>query len=125
MNRRAFIGLIGPALVVLPHGVVAQSASKRPLVAVLSGASSITATRYLNGFPQGLQELGYADGRNIDIAYRYADGIMERMAALAHDIVGLRPDVIVVGNTPAALAVLHVTTTVPIVAAGLAGADEF
>jgi putative ABC transport system substrate-binding protein len=66
---------------------MAQDAAKRPLVAVLAGGPSAAAAHYVSGFPQGLRELGYVEGRNIDIVYRYAEGDFARMPALADELV--------------------------------------
>ena len=85
MRRREFIVLFGGSVIAWPCGLMAQELAKRPLVAVLSGASSTAAARYVSGFPQGLQELGYVD------VYRYADGDLTRMPALADELVRLKP----------------------------------
>jgi putative ABC transport system substrate-binding protein len=101
MRRRDFISLLSSAAIAWPRVVKAQVAARRPLVAVLVAASSTAAARYVSGFPQGLQELGYVEG--FDIAYRYADGDLTRMPALANELVRLRPDVFVtstVAGTP-------------------------
>jgi putative ABC transport system substrate-binding protein len=69
-------------------------------------------------FLQGLKELGYVEGKNIVIEYRWADGKREGLAALAAELVSLKVDVIVARNTPATLAAKQVTTTIPIVMVG-------
>jgi putative ABC transport system substrate-binding protein len=125
MRRREFIGsLIGTA-VAWPLGVMAQSAAKRPLVAVLIGASSTAAARYMSGFRQGLQELGYVEGRNIDIVYRYAEGDNARMPALADELVRLKPDVHVTSNVIATLALKQATATILIVGVALTDPEGF
>src|SRR5215469_13796722 len=88
-----------------PHAVMAQGAAKRPLVAVLVAGSSKSVARYLGGFPKSLQELGYIEGRDIDIVTRYDDGDMARMPVLADELVQLRPDVILTGTAAAVLGV--------------------
>jgi putative tryptophan/tyrosine transport system substrate-binding protein len=125
MRRREFIGLLSSAAIASPRIAVAQSAAKRPLVAVLVAGSSISAARYLTGFPQGLQELGYVEGRDIDIVSRYADGDMARMPALAEELVQLRPDVILTGTTAAVLGVKQATATIPIVCVTLTDPEGF
>lgn len=70
------------------------------------------------GFPQGMRELGYLDGRNVVIDYRYADGRPERLAGLAAELVQARPDVIVTGGPGPLSAVRHATSTIPIVTVG-------
>jgi hypothetical protein len=71
MRRREFISLLSSAAFARPRAVIAQDSVKRPLVAVLVAASSTAAARYVSGFLQGLQELGYVEGRSIDIVYPY------------------------------------------------------
>src|SRR5262245_1511204 len=115
MRRRDFISLVGGAVVAWPRAVIAQVSPRRALVAVLSTVTSTGAARYLSGFSQGLQELGYVKGRNIDIVYRHADGEQERIPLLADELAALTPDVIVTGSTNATLAVKQATATIPIV----------
>src|SRR5215475_768613 len=114
MTRREFISLVGGAVVAWPSAVIAQVSPRRALVAILSTASSTTAESW-SGFSQGLQELGYVEGQNIDIVYRYADGAQEPLPLLADELVRLKPDVIVTGSTNATLAVKQATATIPIV----------
>src|SRR5215470_17762952 len=115
MRRRKFIVLLSSAMAAQPLGVWAEVTSKRPLIAVLSGSSSIAAARYVSGFPQGLKELSYVEGRNIDIAYRYADGDLMRMPGLADELLRLRPDVFVTGTVAGTLAIKRATAAIPIV----------
>jgi putative ABC transport system substrate-binding protein len=116
MRRREFIGLLSGAAIAWPYVLKAQRAAKRPLVSVLEGQSSPTAAaRAASAFVQGLQELGYIEDRNIDIVYRYADGDLTRMPALADELVRLKPDVFVCSTTPTTLAIRQATATIPIV----------
>ena len=91
--------------------------AKRPLVAVLRGGgeSSKAAARFSSALPQGLQELGYVEGQNIDFVYRDAEGDLARMPKLADELVRLKPNVIVCDTTPATLSIRQATTTIPIV----------
>jgi putative ABC transport system substrate-binding protein len=91
MKRREFIGALGCSVVASRRLAMAQGAAKRPLVAVLIGPSSIAAARYQSGFAQGLQELGYVEGRNIDIVFRYADGDLTRCQGLPMSWYGYGP----------------------------------
>jgi len=113
MRRRQFITLLGGAAA-WPLAALAQVSTKRPLIAVLS---AVTRKRNLplDAFVQGLRELGYVEGRDVDIAFRFAEGQLDRFPALVNELVGLTPDVIVVGVTPAAVAARAVTQTLPIV----------
>jgi putative ABC transport system substrate-binding protein len=69
------------------------------------------------GLRQGLHDLGYVEGRNVRIDRRWSDGIPERLPALARELVSLKPDVIVVSGTQAALAAGHATKSIPILVA--------
>jgi putative ABC transport system substrate-binding protein len=83
---------------------------------LLSGSSD-GYSDYVEAFRQGLHHLGYIEGRDLQIAYRYADGDPARLPALAAELVKLKPDVIVTASTSAALAAKQATTTIPIVSA--------
>jgi putative ABC transport system substrate-binding protein len=87
--------------------------------------SSIAAARWLSGVPQGLKELCYVEGRNIDIAYRYADGDLTRMPGLADELVRLRPDVFVTATVAGTLAIKRATATIPIVNVTLTDPEGF
>jgi len=71
-------------------------------------------------FRQGLRELGWVEGQNIVIEYRWAEGRSDRLPALAAELVRRKVDIIVVGSTPAAMAAKNATGTIPIVMAGVA-----
>ena len=120
MRRREFMTAVAGVAAVIPHSAWAQQ-SKPPLIGVLEGASAaITAERF-DAFRAGLRELGYVEGVNIRIEYRYADGFLDRLAGLAAELVSLQPSVIVSAPVPANLAVSKATRTIPIVMAN--GAD--
>jgi putative ABC transport system substrate-binding protein len=110
-------------LLVVPLAARAQHPSDRPLIAWLGGGyKKENPPRYLGLFQEGLRELGYIDGQNIDIVVRHADGYVERLPALAEELVQLKPAMIVAAGTDAAVAAKKVTATVPIVAPVLADA---
>jgi putative ABC transport system substrate-binding protein len=71
---------------------------------------------YYNAFIQGLRDLGYVEGKNIIIEWRFADGDFERLPALAAELVKLKPDVLVTHATPPSQALARATPTIPIVA---------
>jgi putative ABC transport system substrate-binding protein len=125
MRRREFIVLLSSAIAAQSLSVWADVTSKRPLIAVLLGSSSIAAARWLSGVPQGLKELRYVEGRNIDIVYRYADGDLTRMPGLADELVWLRPDVFVTGTVAGTLAIKRATATIPIVSVMLTDPEGF
>src|SRR5262249_11885052 len=103
MRRREFIGLLVATVASWPFIALAQP-PKRPLVAVILGSSQAASERFRSELPQGLKEVGYIEGRDYEIEYRYADGDLTRLPTLADEVVRLKPNVIVVGHTLAALA---------------------
>src|SRR5215510_11257400 len=119
MRRRELILLVGGAVVAWPRVVIAQVSPRRALIAHLFAGSSTANTHSVSAFSQGLQELGYVEGRNIDIVNRYGDGDPERLPLLADELVRLNPDVIVTGSPDAVLAVKQATVTIPIVCTAL------
>ncbi len=74
----------------------------------------------IGGFPRGMRDLGYVEGKNLVIEWRFADNKPERLSALAAELVQLNVDVLVTVSTPAALAAQKATTTIPIVIFGVA-----
>jgi putative ABC transport system substrate-binding protein len=102
----------------LSFAVQAQPAKKIPLIGLLVAQSSASSSTRIEAFRKSLVELGYTEGRNIAIEYRYADGQLERLPDLAAEVVSLKVDVIVAGGLPAARAAKQTTTTIPIVMTG-------
>jgi putative tryptophan/tyrosine transport system substrate-binding protein len=115
IRRRDFISLLGGAAAAWPLGLVAQP--RRPLIGYLAGATSAVVMRSSTrlGLSAGLRELGYDEGRNIEIAHRFADGILDRLPALATQLVGLKPDVLFAPTTLTTLAARSATRSIPIV----------
>ena len=114
MNRRAFIST-ALGFLAAPLAVDAQQPGKVARIGVLSQGSSISGPHIREAFRQGLRDLGYAEGQNIVIEYRYAEGKAERLPDLAAELLRLKVDVIVSGGTLAPLAAKHATGTIPIV----------
>jgi putative ABC transport system substrate-binding protein len=112
MNRRVFLGALAAALVV-PFGAAAPQGRKMPRI----GALVVARPGFppIEGFRQGLRELGYVEGRNIAVEYRYAEGRADRYGDLAAEVIRLEPDVIVVWGTELTQAVRRATRTIPIV----------
>ena len=122
MNRREFITIVSSAAA-WPLVARAEISTKRPLIAVLSAIIKENNAP-LNDFVQSLKELGYVDGVNVDIVYRFAEGHLDRFPELAAEVVGLKPDVILATVTPAAVATKMLTTSIPIVCPLLADAID-
>jgi hypothetical protein len=116
MLRRNFISMLGAALAAAPAGAFAQTDRVRRLGLLLSQfEGSAEANERIAALQEGLQKLGWTDGRNIKIDVRYASGSADRMRAHALELVQLAPDVLVASAT-SSLAELHrATTTIPIV----------
>ena len=114
MKRREFITLVGGTVAAWPFAARAQQAGKQPTIGFLGAAPSIESQR-IAAFVQRLRELGWIDGRNLAIEYRWAEGRNERYTEIAAELVRLKVDVIVTVATPATLAAKQATTVIPIV----------
>ena len=115
VTRRAFIGTLAGGLLTAPLSAQAQPAGKVYRVGVLSPGAAPPGP--LEALRQGLRELGYEEGRNIAIEWRFAGATDERLPDLARELVHLKVDVIVSINTPPSLAAKRATQTTPIVIA--------
>ncbi len=104
-----------------PLAAEAQQAGKIARIGFLHYGSP-GASLEVDAFRQGLRELGYIDGQNIAIEYRFASGRVERLPELAAELVRLKVDVIVTPTTPASLAAKQATSTIPIVFVAVADA---
>ena len=120
--REKSIGLaLCAMLFALCDPVQAQQPAKIPRIGVLSlGPAAIPSAR-VEAFQQGMRDLGYVEGKNIAIEYRFAEGHYDRLPALAADLVGRKVDLIMASSPPSALAAKSATSTIPIVFRG--GAD--
>jgi putative ABC transport system substrate-binding protein len=119
MKRRDFIALLGSATVAWPLAALAQQPAGRVYrVGLLATASREQQLHLLTAFEAGLRSLGYRIGENVVIEYRFANGEMERLPALAADLVRLGVDIIVAIGNPNTVAAMKATTTIPIVMTG-------
>lgn len=119
--RRKFAGftiLLVATLVSCAVVADAQQRTKVPRIGVLMSNPNVKT--YLVSFRQGLEELGYREGRNIVIEYRMSDGNLNQYPGLAAELVSLKVDVIVTGSTPTTQALKDATKTIPIVMAAVA-----
>ena len=108
----------GAMLLALCLPAEAQQTAKIPRIGFLGASSASFYSARIETFRQGLRELGYVEGKNIAIEYRFADGKIERLPELAAELVNLKVDIIV--TVPNASAVKNATKTIPIVFAAVA-----
>ena len=111
-SRREFITLLGGAAA-WPIAAKAQRAT-RPIAGFLNSASADKYAHLAAAFRQGLNDLGFVDGQNITIEYRWAAGQYDRLSEMAADLVRREPAVIA-ANTPAVMPAKKATSTIPIV----------
>jgi putative ABC transport system substrate-binding protein len=116
MRRREVIMLLGGALA-WPRGACAQQAPRVFRIGILEAIPAARNAANLDALRKGLRDLGYVEGRNLDIEYRSADGRAERFPDLASELVSLKVDLIVTRGTPATRAVQNATGTIPVVMA--------
>jgi len=115
IERRAFIGTLAGALIATPLTAEAQQSARMPHIGYLGPSSPTLEPQLLEAFRQGLRDLGYTEGQNIAIEYRWAGGHEDRLPNLAAELVRLKLDVIVTAGTPGTLAAKRATQTIPIV----------
>ena len=126
MHATTFIAvlivLLAVAVLVGPLSCEAQQASSRPRIGFLAtgSLSEPRIQRYLEAFRQGLRELGYVEGQNIAIEFRWAEGHYSRLPSLAAELVRLKVNVIVAGGPPAMQAAKQATETIPMVMGAVA-----
>jgi putative ABC transport system substrate-binding protein len=120
MRRREFITLIGGAAAAWP--LAALGADGRPRIGVLDIKSAESDARNIAAFRDGLQRLGYVEGRTVDVDYRYSDGDTNGLDALAQQLIALKPDVVLAAQPSPVRAVKRIAPALPIVCPGLGDA---
>lgn len=127
IDRRVFINALAFALLAAPHAGRAQAAGKFVRIGFLSNSRQAALANGLQKvFIAALRDLGWSEGRNLVIEYRWAEQRYERFPALASELVALGVDLIVVtARVTAALAAKQATATIPILAVGIADPVKF
>jgi putative tryptophan/tyrosine transport system substrate-binding protein len=114
LDRRTFVANVTLGLLAPPLAAEAQPAAKVARLAYL-GNDPTASPHLLEAFRQGLRDLGYVEGRNVAIDYRFAEGKFERLPAFAAELVTLKVDVILAGTVVIAVAAKQAIKTIPIV----------
>jgi putative tryptophan/tyrosine transport system substrate-binding protein len=114
MDRRAFL-LVAGATVMGCRAARAQSAGKVFRIGRLSPLSATADAAMIQGLRQGLQDLGWHEGKDFALEFRFADGNLDRLSALVTELVRLEVDVLVTGSDPGARAAQNATRSIPIV----------
>src|SRR5215470_301925 len=113
MRRIGLAVLFTLSLLVAPSAVVAQDKGM-PVIGYLHFGSPVPFAYQVPAFRQGLSDIGYVEGQNVAIEYRWAEGMIDRLPALAVDLVSRHVDVIAAFGPPAARAAKNATATIPI-----------
>jgi len=114
-TRRKILAVIGAGALAAPLASFAQQPAGVARIGFLGNSTAAFEANLVGPFREGLRDLGYVEGRNILIEYRWAEGKYERFPELIAELIALKLDVIVTAGTPATLAVKKATTTVPLV----------
>jgi putative tryptophan/tyrosine transport system substrate-binding protein len=117
MRRREFITLLGGAAIASPLASRAQQSNRTGHIGVLMGYAEddLEAKAWITGFVEGLKKLGWTEGNNLRIEYRWTSGSVEQLRSYGAELLGLKPDVILAASTPALAAVYQQTRSVPVV----------
>jgi putative tryptophan/tyrosine transport system substrate-binding protein len=118
IGRRKFLTALGGAAAAWPLAARAQQAGKVPTMGLLGANNAAAQSPWTAAFLQRLRELGWIEGRNLAVEYRWAEGRDQRAAELAAELVRRKVDIIVVNGTPQILAAKEATSTIPVVFVG-------
>lgn len=115
MRRRNFIAALAGTVAATRLAARAEKLSKLQRIGFLGNSTSTLEANLVGAFRKGLRDLGYVEGQNVLIEYRWAEGSYERFPSLITELVDLKVDVIVTAGTPAALAVQRIAPSIPLV----------
>jgi len=115
MQRREFITLRSGIVAAWPLAARAQQPAKIPRIGFLGNSTATMEANLIGPLRDGLRELGYEEGRNVIIEFRWADGKYDQFPALVAELLAAKVDVIITAGTPATLAIKKATSTVPLV----------
>jgi len=115
LSAALFGSVLALALLAASLAAEAQQAGKVYRIGFLGNSTAALEANLVGPFREGLRDLGYVEGQNVLIEYRWADGKYERFPALIGELIALKVDVIVTAGTPASLAVKKTTTSIPLV----------
>jgi putative ABC transport system substrate-binding protein len=115
MDRRRFLAGTGAVLLASPLAVEAQQPGKVYRIGMMIGSSLSTSAHLVEAFRQGMRELGWVEGKNVELEIRAADGKFERFPAIVAELLHLRVDIIVAPTMLATKAAKNATSTVPII----------
>jgi putative ABC transport system substrate-binding protein len=114
LGQRELVLLLGGAM--MTARILRAQRKAMPVIGLVSSTSPSPNAANVAAFRQGLSEIGYVEGQNLAIEYRWAERHHDRLPALAADLVGHNVDVIIaMGGTPSALAAINATSTIPII----------
>jgi len=119
MNKGFLISFVATLILCAVHTAEAQQPGKVPQIGVLVSASASASVSRIHAFQQGLRELGYNEGKNIVVEYRYTEAKLDRLPELVAELVRLKVDVIVTDTSRAIDAAKNATKTIPVVFIGL------
>jgi putative ABC transport system substrate-binding protein len=117
MKRRHFIALVGGSAAACPFRLYSQPLSRIARIGFLGSASASGSAKSVEALRTGLRDLGYVEGKNIEIEFRWAEGKYDRLSGLVVELIHLSVDVIVTHGTPGTRIAKQATSTIPIVMA--------
>ncbi|HYU13512.1 MAG TPA: ABC transporter substrate-binding protein [Stellaceae bacterium] len=115
MRRRELIAIFSAAACAAPLTALAQDSGRHARIGFLGNSTPALEAKLVEAFREGLRDLGYIEGRNISIEYRWAEGNYDRLPSLVAELVASKVEVIVTAGTPASLAVKQAGSPIPLV----------